>query len=280
MRILLTATGEERTVTDANVNKKNSNVEIQDDVMVGDEIRLMPVGRTKWSWGKVPVVVQSGEGAVDSKGRKKVKRKPFDVELLLDSPQGLSALLTHLPKLVPTRCTFTAGREASALRSLLSLYREWIFNLYPKLHFEVLMRKIERLGAHRRVRERMHELRYGRESTGVKRAKKDEEEEEEEEEGGKGEGEKEKKMREEAEEDEEMMREIERANASIGASSTPSVRLPPSVPDSDDDDEGEAEREMEVERKYDKKENRERGKEEGAETKKGEEEEEKSRLSL
>ncbi|CEG43375.1 timeless-interacting protein isoform x3 [Plasmopara halstedii] len=52
-----------------------------------------------------------------------------------------------------------SGREAQALASLVKMYKQWAFDLYPGLNFEDFVERTETLGKGRQVQALMMELR-------------------------------------------------------------------------------------------------------------------------
>ncbi|CAI5704088.1 hypothetical protein KXD40_007562 [Peronospora effusa] len=68
-----------------------------------------------------------------------------------------------------------SGREAQALASLINMYKQWAFDLYPGLNFEDFIDRTEMLGKGHQVQGLMTEL---REEERLKRVKKRDEEDE------------------------------------------------------------------------------------------------------
>ncbi|CAI5740002.1 unnamed protein product [Peronospora farinosa] len=68
-----------------------------------------------------------------------------------------------------------SGREAQALASLINMYKQWAFDLYPGLNIEDFIDRTETLGKGHQVQGLMTEL---REEERLKRVKKRDEEEE------------------------------------------------------------------------------------------------------
>ncbi|POM76194.1 Hypothetical protein PHPALM_6598 [Phytophthora palmivora] len=69
--------------------------------------------------------------------------------------------------------TDVSGREAQALASLMKMYKQWAFDLYPGLNFEDFIERTESLGKGHQVQGLMTEL---REKEKVKALKKRQEE--------------------------------------------------------------------------------------------------------
>lgn len=122
----------------------------EDDV-VGDK-RKAPGGQgaNPTAAGDKPV-----EEEVQLKVTKRAKNvKPFD-EALLVGPHGLSRLYHEFP----LRIRYQKNNEVQFLRQLMSLYKEWAFQLHPGLSFEDAMLKISTLSHKSRVRATVSELR-------------------------------------------------------------------------------------------------------------------------
>eukprot|EP01031_Cornospumella_fuschlensis_P024710 gene24710-29860_t len=115
----------------------------EDEEVVGEK-RKAPTAEDK------PV-----EEEVQLKVTKKAKNvKPFD-EALLVGPHGLSRIYHEFP----LRIRYQKNQEVPFLRQLMSLYKEWAFQLHPGLSFEDAMLKIGTLSHKARVRGAVSELR-------------------------------------------------------------------------------------------------------------------------
>eukprot|EP01031_Cornospumella_fuschlensis_P024429 gene24429-29528_t len=108
----------------------------EDEEIVGEK-RKAPTAEDK------PV-----EEEVQLKVTKKAKNiKPFD-EALLVGPHGLNRIYHEFP----LRIRYQKNQEVPFLRQLMSLYKEWAFQLHPGLSFEDAMLKIGTLSHKARVR--------------------------------------------------------------------------------------------------------------------------------
>ncbi|KAF4140057.1 Replication Fork Protection Component Swi3 [Phytophthora infestans] len=85
-----------------------------------------------------------------------------------------------------------SGRESQALASLINMYKQWAFDLYPGLNFEDFIDRAETLGKGHQVQGLMMELREKEKMKAVK--KREEEEEKEREEKGESDSEGEEAM--------------------------------------------------------------------------------------
>ncbi|RYH27259.1 hypothetical protein EON65_13600 [archaeon] len=120
----------------------------EDEEVVGDK-RKAPEGRGTAPGDKLV------EEEVQLKVTKKAKNaKPFD-EALLVGPHGLSRIYHEFP----LRIRYQKNQEVQFLRQLLSLYKEWAFQLHPGLSFEDAILKISTLSHKSRVRSAVTELR-------------------------------------------------------------------------------------------------------------------------
>ncbi|KAG3106308.1 hypothetical protein PI124_g15499 [Phytophthora idaei] len=82
-----------------------------------------------------------------------------------------------------------SGREAQALASLIKMYKQWAFDLYPGLNFEDFVERTETLGKGHQVQGLMTELREKEKIKAVKKREEEEEKEREEKEESDSEGE-------------------------------------------------------------------------------------------
>ncbi|XP_020595802.1 TIMELESS-interacting protein [Phalaenopsis equestris] len=87
---------------------------------------------------------------------KKVPRsRPKLTQDLLLSDDGLGYVLRHFPRAFKYR---GRGHEVSDLGNLIGMYAEWHSHLIPYYSFDQFIRKVEQVGASRRVRRCIHEL--------------------------------------------------------------------------------------------------------------------------
>lgn len=138
--------GEERTIT-----ADGEGTRIASDIAEGDRVRLTAMGPAGIEWTKVV--------AVDDKKKGRKKRKVFDADMLL-SEKGIPTIIEKFHTIkFPGK-----GHESTALHSLVGLYREWCFNLWPNLSFPLMVDKIELFGSLKRVKNVLTDLRLGREA--------------------------------------------------------------------------------------------------------------------
>lgn len=105
---------------------------------------------------------QSGEGkgpAVPEVELLKTKRakvmRPFTEDLLVGQ-HGLQVMYNEFP----LKCKFPGrGHEGKYLKNLLSMYKEWAFQLHPGLSFEDVLQKCDTLSSRGQVRSYMTHLR-------------------------------------------------------------------------------------------------------------------------
>ncbi len=116
--------------------------------------------------GKSKVI--GGEGGKDANGQKEVapellktKRprhnKPFTEDLLM-GVTGLPRVYNEFP-IASSKYQHTRGSEAAYLKRLITLYKEWSFQLHPGLSFEDVAMKCEILGSKTKVRMYMQQMR-------------------------------------------------------------------------------------------------------------------------
>lgn len=87
------------------------------------------------------------------KNKPRKKRKQFSLDVLISGMDGEGeAGLKKIMDVFPSLKWHGRGYEAADLHTLLNYYREWAFQLYPKLHFNVLMKKVEKMGASKRLK--------------------------------------------------------------------------------------------------------------------------------
>lgn len=89
------------------------------------------------------------EKVEDLKREKRARNiKPFDEDLLISAP-GLQRVHEEFPLL----CKFRGrGSEAQDLQRLMSMYREWAFQLHPGLSFPDVLSRMETLGSRAKIR--------------------------------------------------------------------------------------------------------------------------------
>lgn len=93
------------------------------------------------------------EEALKKKERKTTRRFTEDILVSVD---GIKRIHEEFPK----ACKFRGRNfEAQDLKRLMTLYKEWAFQLFPSLAFEDLLNATERLGSKPQVRKQLLELR-------------------------------------------------------------------------------------------------------------------------
>ncbi|KAK1946880.1 TIMELESS-interacting protein [Phytophthora citrophthora] len=103
------------------------------------------------------------------------KRRNILRESHLVSAEGLKKVRRTFPYQVSADVT---GREAQALASLIKMYKQWAFDLYPGLNFEDFVDRTESLAKGHQVQGLMMELREKERVKAVKRREQEEEKEE------------------------------------------------------------------------------------------------------
>jgi hypothetical protein len=93
--------------------------------------------------------------AVAEKLRK--KRKLFNVDTLLE-PEGLQKVYESFPLIAWDR---RENCETKALTQIVSMYKNWLFHLFPKMSFTLLVDRLEKLGSKHTLKELLQDLRYG-----------------------------------------------------------------------------------------------------------------------
>ena len=81
--------------------------------------------------------------------------KPFNEDLLI-SDAGMSRIYREFPLAINYQAR---GSEAAYLKRLITLYKEWAFQLHPGLSFNDVMLKCEALGSKAVVRNHLQHLR-------------------------------------------------------------------------------------------------------------------------
>jgi hypothetical protein len=109
------------------------------------------------------------------------RRRNLLRESHLVSAEGLKKVHRTFPYQVSADVT---GREAQALASLVKMYKQWAFDLYPGLNFEDFADRAETLGKGHQVQGLMLELREKERLKAVKKREEQEEEEREQDSGG------------------------------------------------------------------------------------------------
>jgi hypothetical protein len=101
------------------------------------------------------------EGEPQAEELLKTKRprynKPFTEDLLM-GVTGLPRIYNEFP-LACNKHPLTRGSEATYLKRLITLYKEWAFQLHPGVSFEDVVMKCETLGSKGRVRGYMQQMR-------------------------------------------------------------------------------------------------------------------------
>ncbi|KAL8139909.1 hypothetical protein V2J09_005930 [Rumex salicifolius] len=98
----------------------------------------------------------SGAGKSAEKPKKLPKTRPKLTPELLLSDKGLGYILRHFPRNFKFR---GRGHEVSDLKNLLRMYSEWHSQLLPYYPFDQFVHKVEQVGAGKRVRLCLRELR-------------------------------------------------------------------------------------------------------------------------
>ncbi|KAL3657216.1 hypothetical protein V7S43_017876 [Phytophthora oleae] len=106
------------------------------------------------------------------------KRRNILRESHLVSAEGLKKVHRTFPYQVSAD---VSGREAQALASLVKMYKQWAFDLYPGLNFEDFVDRTESLGKGHQVQGLMMDLREKERLKAVTRREQEEENERDEE---------------------------------------------------------------------------------------------------
>ena len=130
------------------------SIRVSSDLHVGDACTLHPTGLGTFTWQK-----DADSTVASSKPRR--KRRVFNVDDLIGE-RGLRALLSTLPRMKWQGY----GYEAADLHQLLLLYKVWAKEMYQFDHFQVLMKRMEVMGASSRVQRYMDAFRYPEEEGG------------------------------------------------------------------------------------------------------------------
>lgn len=130
---------------------------LDNNINIDDIVRLNIIHKTQAIWQKVDPESNSVP-VIDTQPAKQKRKKMIDIDSLLSS-NGLPAIYY---KFDCNRFNSTKNNEISDLNLLIAMYKEWSHNLCPKLHFQLLMNKIEKFGGNKRVRNYMNNLRKGK----------------------------------------------------------------------------------------------------------------------
>ena len=93
--------------------------------------------------------------SVGEKVRK--KRKVLDIDVLF-SPEGLPKLHQQFPLI---KWDTRKDCETKFLNQLVSMYKNWSFQLWPKMNFVALVERLERLGHKTAIKHVLNDMRYG-----------------------------------------------------------------------------------------------------------------------
>ncbi|KAG7384172.1 hypothetical protein PHYBOEH_009629 [Phytophthora boehmeriae] len=104
------------------------------------------------------------------------RRRNLLSEDKLVSAEGLRKVYRTFPYQVSSDVT---GRESQALASLVKMYKQWAFDLYPGLNFEDFVARTETLGKGHQVQGLMAELRDKERRKTIREDRESEEKEEE-----------------------------------------------------------------------------------------------------
>ncbi|CAH0482929.1 unnamed protein product [Peronospora belbahrii] len=99
---------------------------------------------------------QDGKEDVSLSGSVQKRRRNLLQESHLVSAEGFKKVHRTFPYQVGAD---VSGREVQALASLIKMYKQWAFDLYPGLHFEDFVDRTETLGKGHQVQGLMTELR-------------------------------------------------------------------------------------------------------------------------
>ncbi|KAG1698427.1 hypothetical protein DVH05_014969 [Phytophthora capsici] len=117
---------------------------------------------------------EGGTGNADAPVVTQKKRRNILRESHLVSSEGLKKVHRTFPYQVSADVT---GREAQALASLIKMYKQWAFDLYPGLNFEDFVDRTESLAKGHQVQGLMMELREKEREKAMKRREEEEQKE-------------------------------------------------------------------------------------------------------
>jgi len=131
-------------------------VRIADGLREGDCIKLVKLGENSYMW--VLDEIAQAEEEAEQKAREfgKKQRLKLDAARLLSKDCGLPFVRAKFPEITFSEA---AGSEVRNLHKLIAAYREWAFKLHPNMNFKRLLRTVEKLGAHRAVRNELDSMR-------------------------------------------------------------------------------------------------------------------------
>ncbi|KAE8890477.1 hypothetical protein PF005_g29304 [Phytophthora fragariae] len=107
------------------------------------------------------------------------RRRNLLRESHLVSAEGLKKVHRTFPYQVSAD---VSGREAQALASLIKMYKQWAFDLYPGLNFEDFVERAEALGKSHQVQGLVADLREKEKLKALEKRPEEEEDDDEEEE--------------------------------------------------------------------------------------------------
>ncbi|KAF3341254.1 TIMELESS-interacting protein [Carex littledalei] len=115
-----------------------------------------PFSNSNFSNKSNPSTKSVESSGIDPASRKKARSRPNLTADLLLSDDGLGYVLRHFPRGFKYH---GRGHEVTDLGNLIGLYSEWHMRLIPYYSFEQFVQKVERVGASKRVRRCIGELR-------------------------------------------------------------------------------------------------------------------------
>lgn len=105
--------------------------------------------------GDGDVQLKTDEADVELKKKARKKPRPFN-EDVLTTRDGLTRIYEEFPNSFRFR---GRGKEADDLKALLSMYKEWGFQLYPNLALPDILARCDTLGGKGKVRGQLEQLR-------------------------------------------------------------------------------------------------------------------------
>jgi hypothetical protein len=104
----------------------------------------------------------AGDPTVKEKKKKAVNRKPvktFRAAELVEKERGLMLLYQEMRRVGEREAKRAETLPDQALGNYMKAFKDWGYNLAPKLQFDFFMEKVQKLGKEAPVQEELHKLR-------------------------------------------------------------------------------------------------------------------------
>ncbi|KAE8890392.1 hypothetical protein PF005_g26181 [Phytophthora fragariae] len=148
--------------------------ERDEDLARREDAAPAAAGATAGSQDAVDDLGTAAAASVPTKRRRNLLRESH-----LVSAEGLKKVHRTFPYQVSAD---VSGREAQALASLIKMYKQWAFDLYPGLNFEDFVERAEALGKSHQVQGLVADLREKEKLKALEKRPEEEEDDDEEEE--------------------------------------------------------------------------------------------------